>query len=163
MANCIGRIVKGCESCAQISMVRRLKHSYRRVRATRIASTRRNGVSESQLIQVAGKSTGHKKVLTSGKGRIFRANTEIPNGQSPANRTDVEVIFEGLPEPIDLELDVYNRVLYWTDRGDPPRGNTVNRASIDAETEDESGDSGHPFDGGNRYRSRFQGESNVRD
>ena len=24
------------------------------------------------------------------------------------------------------------RVLYWTDRGDPPRGNTVNRASIDA-------------------------------
>ena len=25
-----------------------------------------------------------------------------------------------------------NRVLYWTDRGDPPRGNTVNRAPIDA-------------------------------
>jgi len=23
-------------------------------------------------------------------------------------------------------------VLYWTDRGDPPSGNTVNRASIDA-------------------------------
>jgi len=37
-----------------------------------------------------------------------------------------------LPEPIDLELDLKNRVLYWTDRGDPPRGNTVNRASIDA-------------------------------
>jgi hypothetical protein len=45
--------------------------------------------------------------------------------QSPENRTDVEVLFEGLPEPIDLEIDVYNRVLYWTDRGDPPRGNTV--------------------------------------
>ena len=40
---------------------------------------------------------------------------------------------DGLPEPIDLELDLENRVLYWTDRGDPPRGNTVNRASIDAE------------------------------
>ena len=66
-----------------------------------------------------------------GKGRIFCASTEIPNGQSPENRTDVEVRFEGLPEPIDLELDVYNRVLYWTDRGDPPRGNTVNRATID--------------------------------
>ena len=37
-----------------------------------------------------------------------------------------------MPEPIDLELDLRNRVLYWTDRGDPPRGNTVNRASIDA-------------------------------
>jgi hypothetical protein len=36
-----------------------------------------------------------------------------------------------LPEPIDLELDLTNRVLYWTDRGDPPRGNTVNRTSID--------------------------------
>ena len=31
----------------------------------------------------------------------------------------------------DLELDLVNRVLYWTDRGDPPRGNTVNRAPID--------------------------------
>ena len=36
-----------------------------------------------------------------------------------------------VPEPIDLELDLKNRVLYWTDRGDPPRGNTVNRAPID--------------------------------
>ena len=36
-----------------------------------------------------------------------------------------------LPEPIDLELDLTNRVRYWTDRGDPPRGNTVNRAAID--------------------------------
>jgi hypothetical protein len=37
-----------------------------------------------------------------------------------------------LPEPIDLELDLETRVLYWTDRGDPPRGNTVSRAPIDA-------------------------------
>ena len=66
-----------------------------------------------------------------GVGRIFRANLEMPKGQTAANRTDVEVLFENLPEPIDLELDPRNRVLYWTDRGDPPRGNTVNRASID--------------------------------
>jgi len=69
------------------------------------------------------------------KGRIFRANVEIPHGQSAAARTDVEVLFDDLPEPIDLELDLENRVLYWTDRGDPPRGNTVSRASIDARTE----------------------------
>ncbi len=37
-----------------------------------------------------------------------------------------------LPEPIDLELDLEHRILYWTDRGNPPRGNTVNRAPIDA-------------------------------
>jgi len=66
------------------------------------------------------------------QGRIFRAGLEIPRGQTGANRTDIEVFFDRLPEPIDLELDLKNRVLYWTDRGDPPRGNTVNRASIDA-------------------------------
>ena len=73
-----------------------------------------------------------------GKGRIFRASTEIPNGQSPENRTDIEVLFEGLPEPIDLELDLYNHMLYWTDRGDPPRGNTVNRAPIDGKPNNQS-------------------------
>ncbi len=66
-----------------------------------------------------------------GDGRIFRANLEIPQGQSPANRKDIELLYEGLPEPIDLELDLANRTIYWTDRGDPPRGNTVNRAPMD--------------------------------
>jgi hypothetical protein len=66
-----------------------------------------------------------------GLGRLCRANIDIPNGQNPANRSDIEVLFDQLPEPIDLELDLNNRVLYWTDRGDPPRGNTVNRAPID--------------------------------
>jgi DNA-binding beta-propeller fold protein YncE len=67
-----------------------------------------------------------------GKGRIFRAGIEIPRGETAASRSDIEVFYDHLPEPIDLELDLKNRVLYWTDRGDPPRGNTVNRASIDA-------------------------------
>ena len=65
-------------------------------------------------------------------GRIFRAGAEIPEGETAANRSDVEVFFDGLPEPIDLEIDFQTRVLYWTDRGDPPRGNTANRAPIDA-------------------------------
>jgi len=67
-----------------------------------------------------------------GEGRIFRANLEIPKGQTPAARKDIEVLFDGLPEPIDLDLDLVNRMMYWTDRGDPPRGNTVNRAPMDA-------------------------------
>jgi DNA-binding beta-propeller fold protein YncE len=66
-----------------------------------------------------------------GQGRIFRANLEIPDGQTPASRKDIEVLFDGLPEPIDLDLDPVNRMMYWTDRGDPPRGNTVNRAPMD--------------------------------
>jgi DNA-binding beta-propeller fold protein YncE len=67
-----------------------------------------------------------------GEGRIFRANLEIPKRQTPANRKDIEVLFDNLPEPIDLDLDPGNRMMYWTDRGDPPRGNTVNRAPMDA-------------------------------
>jgi DNA-binding beta-propeller fold protein YncE len=67
------------------------------------------------------------------KGRLFRAKIDIPRGETAASRTDVELLFGGLPEPIDLELDLKNRFIYWTDRGDPPRGNTVNRASIDAD------------------------------
>jgi sugar lactone lactonase YvrE len=67
-----------------------------------------------------------------GLGRIFRASTELPKGESAAARTDIELLYDRLPEPIDLELDLAERQLYWTDRGDPPRGNTVSRAPMDA-------------------------------
>ena len=89
-------------------------------------------MSESPSIRSFGKFTGRKRArTTAGQGRIFRANIDIPKGETPANRSDIEVLFDQLPEPIDLELDLAHRVLYWTDRGDPPRGNTVNRAPID--------------------------------
>jgi hypothetical protein len=67
----------------------------------------------------------------SGHGRILRASIDKPRGQTPRNRPDVEVLFDELPEPIDLEFDHEHRVLYWTDRGGPPRGNTVSRTPID--------------------------------
>ena len=66
-----------------------------------------------------------------GDGRIFRANLEIPQGQDALHRKDIEVLFDGLPEPIDMDLDLTHRMMYWTDRGDPPRGNTVSRAPMD--------------------------------
>ena len=66
-----------------------------------------------------------------GHGRIFRAGIDMPRGGTPTSRLDVEVLFEGLPEPIDLELDLVHDLLYWTDRGDPPRGNSVSRSRID--------------------------------
>ncbi|GAA1267843.1 hypothetical protein GCM10009609_33690 [Pseudonocardia aurantiaca] len=67
-----------------------------------------------------------------GLGKILRAGIDVPAGDSPADRSDVEVLFKGLPEPIDLEVDLAARMLYWTDRGDAPRGNTVNRAPVEA-------------------------------
>jgi 3-hydroxyacyl-CoA dehydrogenase len=63
------------------------------------------------------------------QGRILRANLETPN--DPTNRSDIEVLFENLPEPIDLDLDLSQRMIYWTDRGNPPRGNSVSRARLD--------------------------------
>jgi DNA-binding beta-propeller fold protein YncE len=66
-----------------------------------------------------------------GLGTILRAGIDLSAGDTPSNRSDIEVLFKGLPEPIDLELDPVGRMLYWTDRGDPPRGNTVNRTSMD--------------------------------
>jgi NADH:quinone reductase (non-electrogenic) len=66
-----------------------------------------------------------------GLGKLLRAGLELPEGENASDRSDIEVLFDGLPEPIDLELDLTTRMLYWTDRGAPPRGNTVNRAPMD--------------------------------
>ena len=41
-----------------------------------------------------------------GEGRIFRAHLEIPQGQTPASRQDIELVYDNLPEPIDLDLDL---------------------------------------------------------
>lgn len=77
----------------------------------------------------------HKGGHHAGLGRICRASVQMPQGQSAENRRDIEVLYDNLPEPIDLDIDPVHRMLYWTDRGDPPRGNTVNRAPLDWETE----------------------------
>ena len=70
-----------------------------------------------------------------GLGRIFRANIQVPPGQSAEKRRDIELPYDNLPEPIDLDLDPVHRTLYWTGRGEPPSGNTVNCAPMDPEAE----------------------------
>ncbi|KAI1839938.1 hypothetical protein JX265_013894 [Neoarthrinium moseri] len=71
---------------------------------------------------------GHSK---GSEGRIFRARIDAPS--------EVEVVFDKLPEPIDLEIDEETQTLYWTDRGDPPSGNSVNRAFVGADADAKSG------------------------
>ena len=66
-----------------------------------------------------------------GAGVLRRASTEIPRGQTAGTRTDIETLFDRLPEPIDVDLDLTRRIVYWTDRGDAPRGNSVTRAPMD--------------------------------
>ena len=63
-------------------------------------------------------------------GKILRANLHLPAGQKPEARKDIEVLFDNLPEPVDIELDDENQVIYWTDRGDPPLGNSLNRSKV---------------------------------
>lgn len=66
-----------------------------------------------------------------GEGRISRVPLALlPAGADPAKRGDIEVVLSDLPEPIDLEWDEQNQTMYWTDRGQPPKGNTLNRAKI---------------------------------
>lgn len=50
-----------------------------------------------------------------GKGRIFRANIQIPQGETVDTRSDIELVLDKLPEPIDLEVE--GEKLFWTDRG----------------------------------------------
>lgn len=62
-----------------------------------------------------------------GQGLIRRMNIAMPAGSTPTNRRDMVTLFSRMPEPIDLDLDLATRTLYWTDRGD----NTLSRAPMD--------------------------------
>ncbi|KAJ5649231.1 Dehydrogenase multihelical [Penicillium longicatenatum] len=68
------------------------------------------------------------------RGRIFCASLDIPAGETAENRTDIRCIMEGLPEPIDIELDNVTQTLYWTDRGEHPTGCAVYRAYVGGES-----------------------------
>ncbi len=63
----------------------------------------------------------------SGQGLIRRVNMQAPAGSTPTNRRDMITLFSRMPEPIDLDLDLATRAMYWTDRGD----NTVSCAPMD--------------------------------
>lgn len=66
-----------------------------------------------------------------GRGRIFSAGLQIPDGETALTRTDIIVEMDALPEPIDLEFSPDYSVLYWTDRGDDTKGgNSLNCADI---------------------------------
>jgi hypothetical protein len=57
----------------------------------------------------------------------------MPPGETAETRSDIEVLFEGLPEPIDLEIVPQTQMLYWTDRGEYPMGSTLNTAFVGPE------------------------------
>jgi len=60
-------------------------------------------------------------------GTLRRAHLAMPAGQTSITRTDIEVLWDKLPEPIDIDVDLGAAFIYWTDRAD----NTVNRGPIE--------------------------------
>ena len=60
-------------------------------------------------------------------GSIRRAHLQMPNGETASTRTDIEILFDKLPEPVDLDLDLAAGQMYWSDRGD----DTISRAAIE--------------------------------
>jgi len=86
----------------------------------------------SRSILCAIKSTGRRKVRTTetsvaSVGQGF----EIPKGETAATRSDIEVFFDRLPEPIDLELRSRESRALTGPIAATPACNTVSRASID--------------------------------
>lgn len=64
-------------------------------------------------------------------GCIYSANIDMPTGETADNRTDIQCIVSGLPECIDLDLDEEADLMYWSDRGEMPFGNSLYRAQLD--------------------------------
>lgn len=61
------------------------------------------------------------------KGCIFRVNIYIFFGYDVFMRIDIECLFWGLLEFIDIEIDEEGKFMYWIDRGEFFCGNSLNR------------------------------------
>ena len=76
------------------------------------------------------------------QGRVFSAGIELPVGETAAARSDVVCLADGLAEPVDLDFDEEEQMLYWTDRGEMPFGNTLNRLRVGKDGRAWGGDGG---------------------
>jgi len=73
-----------------------------------------------QIVGVAADPIARQFYFSDRNGKkLFRANMDMPAGQTHADRDDVELIYAEKASsamPLDIELDVKNRKVYWTDR-----------------------------------------------
>jgi hypothetical protein len=66
-----------------------------------------------------GTDSGHE-------GSVRRAHLTMPDGDTPATRSDIEILFDGEAATCDLDLDLDAGFIYWANRGD----DTINRGPI---------------------------------
>lgn len=67
-----------------------------------------------------------------GQGRLLSAPFDYRAANAAINLEEINVVFDQLPEPIDLAIDYAGDFLYWSDRGAEPEGNSLNRVSLTA-------------------------------
>lgn len=79
-----------------------------------------SGHGVNQIVGVAADPTKRQFYFSDRNGlKLFRAGMDMPAGETHADRKDVELLYvEKSPNamPLDLELDIKNRMIYWTDR-----------------------------------------------
>jgi hypothetical protein len=105
------------------------------VDTSKIACT---GSSCKQAVGVAVDTTNGwvywtQKGSGSGNGSIRRAPTKFAAGQTAANRNDIQIVLNNLPQPIDLKL-IEGHGLYWTERSGPGGGNAVYKLAMPSAT-----------------------------
>ncbi|KAF7194074.1 3-hydroxyacyl-CoA dehydrogenase-like protein LAM1 [Pseudocercospora fuligena] len=123
-------VIEKAFECIDLIWMARTRRSWSSVATLTIQSTwpTRLGIS---VDAKRGKFYWTQKGPSKGdQGRIFRANIDMPAGRTAEDRDDIETLYEQLPEPIDLEMDSDTQTLYWTDPGELPKGNTLNRADV---------------------------------
>ncbi|HLK36754.1 MAG TPA: hypothetical protein VKU41_08385 [Polyangiaceae bacterium] len=89
-----------------------------------------SGHSIQQLVGIALDVPGGKFYVTDRYAKtILRAALVMPSGQDASSRTDVETLLAatGSAVPVDLDLDLQKRAMYWTDRGT----GMIHRAAMD--------------------------------
>lgn len=74
-------------------------------------------------------STGKMFWTAEAGNSIYRANIEIPVGETYQNRTDAEIIVSGLNRPVSLGIDTVNDQLYFIERGPYGQSNINDKIS----------------------------------
>ena len=79
-----------------------------------------SGHGVQQIVGVGADPTERHFYFSDRNGKkLFRAGMDMPAGQTHADRDDVELIYvekAATAMPLDIELDLEHRMIYWTDR-----------------------------------------------
>jgi len=54
----------------------------------------------------------------------------MPVGKDASTRDDIKIVLDYLPELINLEVNPDTDILFWTDYGDLPFSNTLNKIAL---------------------------------